>query len=51
MDTKLIQKNGAEAGLPKYKIIGPAIDFTNPIELHIKSHPSQLKVSALIWKN
>lgn len=37
MDTELIQKNGAEVGLPKYKIRGPAIDFSMPIELHIKS--------------
>ncbi|MED4782039.1 DUF1062 domain-containing protein [Brevibacillus choshinensis] len=49
MDTELIQKNGAEVGLPKYKILGPAIDFTMPIELHIKSpYPSRLKVSALL---
>lgn len=49
MDTELIQKNGAEVGLPKYKIRGPAIDFSMPIELHIKSpYPSRLKVSALL---
>lgn len=49
MDTELIQKNGAEVGLPKYEILGPAIDFSMPIELHIKSpYPSRLKVSALL---
>jgi hypothetical protein len=48
MDTELIHKNGAEAGLPKYKILGSAIDFTVPTELHIKSYPSRLKVSALL---
>jgi hypothetical protein len=49
MDTELIRKNGAEVGLPNYKILGPTIDFTIPIELHIKSHhPFRLKVSALL---
>ncbi|KNY28728.1 DUF1062 domain-containing protein [Pseudobacteroides cellulosolvens] len=49
MDTVLIRRNGAEVGLPKYEILGPAIDFTIPVELHIKSpYPSQLKVSALL---
>ncbi len=48
MDTELIIKNGAEVGLPKYEKLGPAIDFTIPVELHIKSYPSRLKVSALL---
>ncbi|QRG66472.1 DUF1062 domain-containing protein [Brevibacillus choshinensis] len=33
MDTGLIQKNGAEAGLPKYKILGPV---KAPIHLGLK---------------
>ncbi len=46
---KRIHHNGAEAGLPKYKILGRAIDFASPIELHIKSpYPSRLKVAALL---
>lgn len=49
MDTELIQKNGAEVGLPKYDILGPSVDFTIPIELYIKSpFPSRVKVSALL---
>lgn len=49
MDMELIQKNGAEAGLPKYKILGHAIDLTMPVELHIRSpYPSRLKVSTLL---
>ncbi len=49
MDMDLIRRNGAQVGLPKYEILGPAIDFTIPVELHIKSsYPSQLKLSALL---
>ncbi len=49
MDMKLIHQNGAEVGLPKYKILGSVIDFASPIELHIKSpYPSRLKVAALL---
>lgn len=49
MDMELIQRNGAEAGLPKYEIRGPAFDFAVPVELHIKSpYPSHLKISALL---
>ena len=49
MDTELIRKNGAEVGLPKYKILGANINFNIPIELHIKSsYPSRLKVSFLM---
>ncbi|WP_236900381.1 DUF1062 domain-containing protein [Clostridium pasteurianum] len=49
MNTELIRKNGAEVGLPKYKILGDNINFNTPIELHIKSsYPSRLKVSSLL---
>jgi len=51
MDTELIRKNGAEVGLPKYKILGANINFNTPIELHIKSpYPSGVKVSSLLRK-
>jgi len=49
MDSELIRKNGAEVGLPKYKILGANINLNTPIELHIKSsYPSRLKVSSLL---
>ncbi|MDP4094304.1 MAG: DUF1062 domain-containing protein [Bacillota bacterium] len=49
MDIGLIQRNGAQAGLPKYKILKSSIDFTVPFELHIKSpFPSRLKVSSIL---
>ncbi|SKC89295.1 DUF1062 domain-containing protein [Maledivibacter halophilus] len=49
MDIELIRRNGAEIGLPKYKILGANINFGTPIELHIKSsYPSRLKVSSLL---
>lgn len=49
MDTTLINKNGGEAGLPDYKILGPAVNFTFPVKLQINSpYPSRLKVSALL---
>ena len=49
MDTGLIYKNGAESSLPKYEISGPAVDFTVPVELHIKSrYNSQIKVSSVL---
>ncbi|AZV58691.1 DUF1062 domain-containing protein [Clostridium sp. AWRP] len=49
MDTELIRKNGAEVGLPKYKILGPNINFNTPTELHIKNYfPSRIKVAALL---
>ena len=49
MNTGLIYKNGAEASLPRYEISGPAVDFTVPVELHIKSrYNSQIKVSSVL---
>lgn len=50
MDMEVISKNGVGVGLPKYKVLKPAIDFNNsPIELHINSHyPSRLKLSTLL---
>lgn len=49
MDTDLIGKNGAEASLPKYKILGDDINFDTPIELHIKSfYQSRVKVASLL---
>jgi len=49
MDDRLIKKSGADVGLPKYEILGPAIDLTVPVELHVRSfYPCRLKVSALL---
>ena len=49
MNADLIHKNGAQSGLPKYIIQGPVIDFTIPVELHIKSpYPFRLKLSTLL---
>lgn len=49
MDAELIRKNGAEVGLPKYKILGANINFNTPVELYIKnSYPSRLKISSLL---
>ncbi|OOM75899.1 hypothetical protein CLPUN_29360 [Clostridium puniceum] len=49
MDTELILRNGAEVGLPKYKILEADINLDIPIELHIKSsYPSRLKLSSLL---
>jgi len=49
MDVELLRRNGAEAGLPNYKIVGEEICLDAPIQLCIKSkYPSQIKVSAIL---
>ena len=49
MDVELLHRNGAEAGLPNYKVEGNEICFNTPIQLYIKSkYPSQIKVSAIL---
>lgn len=49
MDFYLINKNGAEAGLPEFRIVGEDTCFLVPTELHIKSqYASQIKVSKII---
>lgn len=49
MDIELLRRNGAEVGLPDYRIIGDEICIDNPTELHIISKYScQLKVSTIL---
>ncbi len=49
MDVELLRKNGAEAGLPRYKIAGSEICPNTPVQLYIKSkYPSQIKLSAIL---
>lgn len=50
MDVDLLRKNGAEAGLPPFEIIGEEISMdSTPIQLCITSrHPSQIKVAAIL---
>lgn len=49
MDVELLRRNGAEAGLPDYKIVGNEICFNTSIQLCIKSkYPSQIKVSTIL---
>lgn len=49
MDYELITKNGVEAGLPKYKILGDKIELITNIKLEIISkYPSQIKVASIL---
>jgi len=49
MDIELLRRNGAEVGLPNYRITGDDICIDNPTELHIISKYScQLKVSTIL---
>lgn len=49
MDIELLRRNGAEVGLPNYRITGDEICIDNPTELHIISKYScQLKVSKIL---
>jgi len=49
MDVELLRRNGAEAGLPRYKIAGSEICPNTPVQLYIRSkYPSQIKVSAIL---
>ncbi|MCC0782527.1 DUF1062 domain-containing protein [Clostridioides sp. ES-S-0108-01] len=49
MNVELLHRNGAEAGIPKYKIVGQEININDLTQLRIVSkYPSQLKVSILL---
>jgi hypothetical protein len=49
MNVEMLHRNGAEAGLPKYKILGDEICLDAPTELHIISkYPCKLKISAIL---
>ncbi|SMD15890.1 DUF1062 domain-containing protein [Sporomusa malonica] len=49
MDIELLRRNGAEVGLPNYRITGDEICIDNPTELHIISKYScQLNVSTIL---
>ena len=49
MDVELLRRNGAEVGLPDYRITGDEICIDNPAKLHIISKYScQLKVSTIL---
>lgn len=49
MDVELLRRNGAEVGLPNYRIFGDEINVGIPTELHIISKYScQLKVSTIL---
>lgn len=49
VDSELLHRNGAEVGLPNYRITGDEICIDNPTELHIISKYScQLKVSRIL---
>lgn len=51
MDAELLQRNGAEVGLPDYKIVGDEVCVDNPAELHIICRYScQLKVATILRK-
>ncbi len=49
MNVELLRRNGAEAGLPDYKIVGEEVCQSSPVHLIIKSkYASQIKVSAIL---
>lgn len=49
MDAELLHRNGAEVGVPGYRIVGDDIYLDTPIQLHIRSkYPSRLKVSTIL---
>ncbi|URZ02687.1 DUF1062 domain-containing protein [Clostridium felsineum] len=49
MNSELVQKNGGEFGLPKYKIVGEDINFNVSVELNIKSkYLSPIKLSSVL---
>lgn len=49
MNAEILRRNGAEAGLPDYRIVGDEICVDTPTELHIISKYScQLKVSTIL---
>ncbi|QDR79518.1 DUF1062 domain-containing protein [Sporomusa termitida] len=49
MDIELLRRNGAEAGLPSYRITGDEICIGKPTELHIIcKYSCQLKISTIL---
>ncbi|MCP8381956.1 DUF1062 domain-containing protein [Clostridioides difficile] len=49
MNVELLHRNGAEVGIPEYKIVGQEIDINDLTQVRIVSkYPFQLKVSALL---
>lgn len=49
MNVELLHKNGAEVGIPEYKIVGQEININDLTQVRIVSkYPSQLKVSTLL---
>jgi hypothetical protein len=49
MNVELLRRNGAEAGLPDYKIVGEEICPNSSVHLIIKGkYASQIKVSAIL---
>lgn len=49
MDIDLLQKNGAEAKPPPYRIIGDVVTFAEDIQVNVISrYPSGIKVSKII---
>ncbi|MDN9785751.1 DUF1062 domain-containing protein [Clostridioides difficile] len=49
MNMELLHRNGAEVGIPEYKIVGQEININDLTQVHIISkYPWQLKVSTLL---
>lgn len=49
MNMELLHRNGAEVGIPEYKIVGQEININDLTQVHIISkYPCQLKVSTLL---
>lgn len=49
MNVELLHRNGAEVGIPEYKIVGQEININEFTQLRIVGrYPSQLKVSTLL---
>lgn len=49
MNMELLHRNGAEVGIPEYKIVGQEININDFTQVHIISkYPCQLKVSTLL---
>lgn len=49
MNVELLHRNGAEVGIPEYKIVGQDICIDDLTQVHIVSkYPCQLKVSTLL---
>ncbi|MGX8126841.1 DUF1062 domain-containing protein [Clostridioides difficile] len=49
MNVELLHRNGAEVGIPEYKIVGQEININEFTQIRVVSkYPSQLKVSTLL---